>query len=112
MYWIIIGICNVGAVSLLLCDNPLCREFKESNITLMERLLQQLIENGCDINHQDKYGETVLHKLAKSHFPKEYSFKLAIKYGVDVFLKNKAGETAYDTGLQRGLPDYLLSLLS
>lgn len=103
---------NAIAVSLLLSDNPSCREFKESNLSLLEQLLQQLIENGCDINHQDKYGETVLHKLAKDYLPKAYSFKLAIKYGADKSLKNNAGETAYDIGLQNYIPSHLLSLLS
>lgn len=103
---------NIIAINLLLRDNPSYREFKESNLALTEQLLQQLIENGCNINHQDKYGETVLHKLARDYSPKAYSFKLAKKYGADISIKNNNEETAYDIGLQCHIPSHLLSLLS
>ena len=51
------------------------------------------------INAQDKSGTTLLHLLASSGHPK--SIELVLKYGADVRISNKAGETPLDLALNK-----------
>lgn len=101
---------TTSAIELLLGDS-VCREYKEANTALIEEMLQQLITNGCDINHQDKFGNTPLHNLVSAKNFKEYPIKMLIKNGADLSLKNAMKETAYVIGLRKNLPDRILKLL-
>lgn len=101
---------DISAIELLLGDST-CREFKESNVSLIEEELERLLINGCDINHQDKFGNTPLHKLVNARVFREYPIKLLIKKRATVFIENFMQETPYTIAMRRNLPDRILKLL-
>ena len=62
-------------------------------------LLQELVDNGVDVNYQDKYGRTALFHVTNTPKPSNKDIK-AIKYllnhGADTSIKDKDGKTAFD----------------
>lgn len=58
-----------------------------------------LIENGIDVNHQDKGGTTALMNAVNDCSPG--ATKLLISYGADAALKDKLGKTAIDIAMER-----------
>lgn len=68
-------------------ETPLLEACKNRNITL----LQTLIDNGEDINHQNEYGRTVLHYAV---FFKEIDVaRCLILNGADIHLKDVQSRT-------------------
>lgn len=104
---------NISAIEVLLRvpSNSLI-DCKKKNIHLIEELLQILIQNGCDINHQDKHMNTPLHKLVRWPGVTEYQIELAMKYNANPSLKNDNGETPYDIGLKYEVPKNILEMLT
>ena len=62
-------------------------------------LLQELVDNGVDVNYQDKYGRTALFHVTNTPKPSNKDIE-AIKYllnhGADTSIKDKDGKTAFD----------------
>lgn len=58
-----------------------------------------LIENGIDVNHQDKSGTTALMNAANYCSPG--AMKLLISHGADTALADKLGKTAMDIAMER-----------
>jgi hypothetical protein len=53
---------------------------------------KHLIIQGADVNQQDAYGETQLHRASSMHY-KTKKLKLLLKAGADVNVQNKESET-------------------
>ena len=100
-----------SAVYSLLCDTPSCRQFKEENMLLVEGELIRLLDAGCDINHQNEFGDTPLHGLVNARVFRLYPIKLLLKYKADLSIKNRFGETPYDIAVRRNMRDDILEIL-
>lgn len=62
-------------------------------------LLRELIDNGVDVNYQDKYGRTALSILAKNSSPTiedVENIKYLLEHGADVNIEDKNGKKAFD----------------
>ena len=102
---------KTSAVELLL-GHSTCIEFKEANVSLMEEELDHLLGNGADINHQDEFGNTPLHKLVNARVFREYPVKLLVKKGANISLENFMEETPYNIASRRNLPERILNILN
>lgn len=102
---------KISAIQLLLSASSTRREFKEANIPLLEKEFKKLLLNGCNLDHQDEFGNTPLHKLVNARAFREYPIKLVLKNGANVSLRNFMGETPYDIGLKKNLSENILELL-
>lgn len=100
---------DVSAIALLLgeCMN---QEFKDKRRGLVEGLLYDLLDSGCNINHQDVVGYTPLHTLATQRNFRSWAIKMLIRYGADREIKTYAGKTAYEIALKTGLSRRKLAL--
>lgn len=101
---------KVSAIGLLLGASTR-REFKEANIPLLEKEFKKLLLNGCNLDHQDEFGNTPLHKLVNTRIFREYPIKLLLKNGANVSLRNFMDETPYHIGLRKNIPEDILELL-
>ena len=62
-------------------------------------LLRELIDNGVDVNYQDKYGRTALFFIVKEASDPEgvYDAKYLLDNGADANIKDHNGKTAFDS---------------
>ena len=63
-------------------------------------LVKKLIDEGVDVNYQDKYGNTAL--IYASRQGNKEICNLLINYGADINIQNKLGCTALITSSNRG----------
>ena len=100
-----------SAIALLLgeCMN---QAFKDERRNLVEELLYDLLDDGCNVNHQDEFGDTPLHKLAAQRNFRSWAVKMLIRYGADTKIKNNAGKTAYEIAKEMGLSRRKLAAFS
>lgn len=54
--------------------------------------VQQMLEHGANVNHQDSKGKTALHRAAKAGFIE--TVKILLANDASVFVRDKKGETA------------------
>lgn len=86
----------------------LLREAYSTNEELRP-LLQLLLDAGCDVGIQNKYGETPLHQaVARGNL---HSVRLLVELGADVNVKMKSGETALHVSIRCGFPAVATELL-
>lgn len=59
----------------------------------LDKLCEQLIKDGCDINESDPEGNTALH-IAALHGHRNI-YDLLVTYGADINIENNIGETPW-----------------
>lgn len=78
-------------------------------------VLSFLIEHGANVNQVNMWGDTPLHTLARGGLPLEdehiENFFRLLKGGVDVNIRNNAGETALDLATEQGTTPFVRLLL-
>jgi len=84
------GMGHKGSRAIDFCDDL----FWENTVPIFELLLQE----GTDINQQDQYGNTVLHRIIQHSTYEKMTLKLALlmQYGANSNVKNFKGQTAFD----------------
>ncbi|MCL5875903.1 MAG: hypothetical protein M1114_05520 [Candidatus Dependentiae bacterium] len=86
------GMGHKGSRAIDFCDDL----FWENTLPIFEILLQE----GTDINQQDQYGNTVLHRIILHGSTETMALKLKIallmQYGANSNVKNFKGQTAFE----------------
>ena len=71
--------------------------------------IKKLIEEGTNIDSQDKYGRTALHRATSLN--QIDSVKLLFKNGADINASNMKGETPFDVAIREGNQNLAIYLL-
>jgi ankyrin repeat protein len=77
---------------------------------LFREVLTMLINQGCEVDSQNKYGETPLHQA--SFRGKKQSVEFLIEHSADVNITTKAGETSLHFAARTGRGDIVSLLLA
>jgi len=76
-------------------------------LELMEEIIDLLIQYGVDLDHGNKYGDTIVHKIARmENCPESLCKKIIGAAGVGVNAKNNVGQSALHMAINRfGMPN-------
>jgi len=91
---IVEGFINYGISANLITSKYLQTPLHMSSISGSSQCAEKLLSMGADINLQDRFGDTVLHKTARKGGDNNLVY-LWLKNGIDLMLENKDGKTAY-----------------
>jgi ankyrin repeat protein len=85
-----------------------CQAYKSPNCS---KPFKQLVDKGCEVNAQNKNGETALHKAIFNNSVRLLMVDLLLKNGADVNILNNKGESAIHYAVRLGRDDLVSVLL-